>query len=728
MKRLIPVLALFAILLLSMACSDSNDSNSSDGDFADGDTIDSDLEDGDSIDSDLSDGDAETEQEAAFEPHPTFASRPNDPSAETDLESCAIYQQERCEGGEKKVCAIYDTATDGFVDAPDDILNRVYLYDRWHDLYTSPNGLAAERVFNTDIPGSMPESEWGDAAKFAGWAGTGDAAIWTGAALVSNIFRYMVTGTPADYTHMTERLKALLRNFEVTGIPGYLARHHYLVLDEGGPQNDQIMIEYGLDKRNNRDNPIEEPEAVEGLPPMYFDGVPDGEGGLAKGTPYWNGHPSIDQYSGPMTAFPLIYNILKEEDQALKDKIVHNMTCYMKRLKRMELINLQDNPKVLKEVTEYFAGANMHLDPDDMDFSKLDRLVVYYHANFNQANADTFDRSCPDTLELEPSRIIDASSNFMLDMLKLADEFDGDSDEPAREKMIDHFYIANVRGGDASHLMHLALMNYYFTGDQQYLDFLFDELIDGLSTIEVAKTMMAFRLPDWCFRFYGDHISYGTHWQMITMLPESELKDEMLEVMKGELWEKALYNHESAKFNTMYASVFSETDENRAEAIVSVVAQLADFGGNDGVKDAPRRTYTRDRQSIIDAFPSNISLRCPSEEERNICEDGGDLFGIPLESSEISYECDGRPGECTMEDGKCIIGLASSGLPASLRAYSDFMWQRSPFDIGDSHGGIGRVQSPGRDFTEAFWMASYYGFIDNGDGQFLAWKNAGSCN
>ncbi len=698
-----------ALIFFGISCSDSNDSAPGDGD-------------------NLADGDSEIEQEAAFEPHPTFDTLPTDPTLGTDIESCALYQEETCENGQKKICAIYDGKSKNFVDEPDEILKRVYLYDRWHDLYTSPNGLTAERVFNTDIPGSMPEEEWGDPAKFAGWAGTGDASIWTGAALVSDIFRYMDTGTSADYDHMIYRLKAMLRNFDVTNIPGYLARHDYLVLDESGPQNDQIIIEYGLDNRNNRDNPMENPESVDGLPQMYFDGVPDGTGGTVQGTPYWNGHPSIDQYSGPMTAFPLVFDLLKEEDNDLKEKIAHHMSCYMKRLKRLEITNLQDNPDVLDAVTSYFAGANMQLDPDDMDFTQLDRLVVYYHAMFNQANAETYDRTCPDTLEIEPSRVIDANaSDFMLQMIDLASELDDDSNEPAREKMIDHFYIANVRGGDASHLMHLAIMNYYFTGEQQYLDFLFDELIGNLGTIEVARTMIAFRLPDWCFRFYGDHITYGTHWQMITMLPEGDLKDQMLDVMKTELWEKALYNHESAKFNTMYASVFPTSDENRQTAINSVVAQLADFGGNDGTKDAPRRTYTRSRESIIDAFPEGISVRCPTEEERNICEDGGDLFGIPLESKTITYECDGRAGECVMEDGLCVNGLASSGLPTRLRTYADFMWQRSPFDIGDSHGNVGRKQSPGRDFTEAFWMARYYGLVDIGSNQFLAWKNDGTC-
>ncbi len=736
MKQTALFFLLFSMFLIG-ACS-SDDASSADGDSpADGDGETATDGDGEAPDGDQPDGDTENgengedtdkDEEPVLNLSPTVPERPADPLADSGVTSCPLYRESVCDGGVQKTCAVYDTVEESFVDTPDALLNRVFLYDRWHDLYTSPNGLTAERVFNQDIAGNMPEEEWGAPEKFAGWAGAGDAAIWTGAALVSDIYRYLVTGTDSDYGRMTDRLKALLRDFEVTGIPGYLARHHYLVLDEGGPNSDEIMIEYGLDNRDNRDNPIENPGDIEGLPAMYFDGVPDGQGGAVTGVPYWNGHPSIDQYSGPMTAFPLIFNLLKEEDADLKEKIVTHMTCYLKRLKRLEIINLQENPEALQEITEYFAGANMNLDPDDIDFLDMDTLVVYYLAGFNQANAEDYDRSCPDGIEMEASRIVDAAdSGFMLEMLKLSRDLDTDSGKPANPTVIDHFYIANIRGGDASHLMHLAMIAYYLTGEEQYKNFLFDELIGNLRAPEVALTMMAFRLPDFCFRYYGDHITYGTHWQMVSMMEEGALKDTMRRVMKEEIWEKALYNHKSAKFNTMYASVMPENDEYRATAIEQVRAQLRDFGGNDGVMNAPRRTYPLDRGAVIASFPAGTEVRCPTEEERTICEDGGDLFGIPLEQSSISYDCDGRAGECEMADEKCVEGIASDGLPPSLRNYSDFMWQRSPFSIGANHAAQGRKQSPGRDLTEPYWMARYYGYIQEGAGQVLAWKEEGAC-
>jgi hypothetical protein len=165
----------------------------------------------------------------------------------------------------------------------------------------------------------------------------------------------------------------------------------------------------------------------------------------------------------------------------------------------------------------------------------------------------------------------------------------------------------------------------------------------------------------------------------------------------------------------------------RPSVVESVLDQLERFGGNGGTKDAPRRTYSRDRAAALAALPAGSPPRCPTEADRHACEDGGQLFGFPLEGSIISYTCDGRPGECVMADGKCTEAIASTGLPADQRNYADFMWQRSPFDLGESFGVEGQVQSPGRDLTEPYWMARYYGLATRGVDQVLAWKDAGAC-
>lgn len=86
-----------------------------------------------------------------------------------------------------------------------------------------------------------------------------------------------------------------------------------------------------------------------------------------------------------------------------------------------------------------------------------------------------------------------------------------------------------------------------------------------------------------------------------------------------------------------------------------------------------------------------------------------------------------KTGECMMEDGTCADALASEGLPPRLHAYADFMWQRSPFHLGDDNAMDGQKQSPGRDLTEPYRLARYYGYIEEGAAQILVWRDAGTC-
>lgn len=661
-----------------------------------------------------------------FVPRATIAAIGADPLEGTSVESCPIYLEERCVAGKKQRCEIFDTGSMTKVEAPDPLLRRVFLYDRWYDRYLSPLGLTMERVFTGSVAADAPESEWGAPERFSGWAGRGDSAIWTGAALMADIFRYAQTRTEADYQRMEARTRALVLDFEVTGIPGYLARYHFLRLPEDGPKSDQLILRHGTEDILGPVD-IDLPSVdVPGLPEEYSTGVPDGNGGFVRGQAYWNGDTSIDQYTGPMTAFPIVWSLLR--DEALKARMVHHLTCYLKRLKRVEIINLKTRPQLVQEVLNAFGGAGLKLDADDPDLTELDRLVWYVHPGINRVNAADFDGTCPDKVQLEPSLVIDAlSESFELELLQL--NLHINRENRTQPVQFDHFYIVNLRGGDASHIMHLAAMAYYFTGDPQYQSFLFDELIGKLRVDEVARTMMAFRLPDWCFRFYGDHITFGTHWQLVTLLPEGPLRDQMIRVMEEEAWQKALFNHKNAKFNVMYASIVPDAvATGKPRAISEAVSQLEKFGGNGGVQDAPRRHYTRTRQSVIDALPAGTTVRCPTVEERAACEQGGTLLGFQLEGSNISRACDGRAGECMMPDGKCVNGIASEGLPSNLRNYADFMWQRSPFDLGESHSVEGVLQSPGRDLSEPYWLARHYGFITEGQGQVLAWTDEGTCN
>lgn len=56
---------------------------------------------------------------------------------------------------------------------------------------------------------------------------------------------------------------------------------------------------------------------------------------------------------------------------------------------------------------------------------------------------------------------------------------------------------------------------------------------------------------------------------------------------------------------------------------------------------------------------------------------------------------------------------AAHALPVDRRPPTDFLWQRSPFNLDG--GGEGRLEYPGIDFLLPYWMGRYYGFIPAAD-------------
>ena len=50
-------------------------------------------------------------------------------------------------------------------------------------------------------------------------------------------------------------------------------------------------------------------------------------------------------------------------------------------------------------------------------------------------------------------------------------------------------------------------------------------------------------------------------------------------------------------------------------------------------------------------------------------------------------------------------------LPVAQRIPTDFLWQRSPFQLDG--GGSGRIESAGIDYILPYWMARYYGVVND---------------
>ena len=650
---------------------------------------------------------------------------PTDLLAGTELESCAIYEETRCLDGVQQACDLYDTEAEAFVDSPDPLLRRVYLYDRWRDLYNSPDGMAIDRDFVNETLAGTPEEVWGHPDNFKCFCGTGDGGIWTGWSLVSAALRYSETGTEADYKRMEWLTRGLLTMWDVSGMKGYVSRFHYLLLPEGAPTTDKHITRYGtLDTLTHRDRAFD-PSTVPDAPAIYTDGLVDEEGVVWKGTPMWHGRPSIDQNTGPMVAFPMVYGLLR--DDSLKARIREHLTCYLKRLERIEIINLQQNQEAVSSLLSYFNSGELKLDPEDIKLAELDRLVAFAHRQINSLNEDTFDLSCPDSVYDEtPWRVLDAADPlFALDMIELALDFDAHVNE--RAQGINHIYVPTLRGGDAMHMMHLATIAYHLSGDEEYRSFLFEELIGELKADQVAFTAGAFNLPHSCKSWYGDQITYGPWWAFLHLLDESELLVHMQEAFHEELWDKVLRYNGNTDFEIMYAGALpAGIGIDKELALAHALADLSAMGGNGGVLDDPRRTYTRPVDSIIAQFPEGTELLCPTEAERAMCEQDIDVLGASLPGESISYACSGATLDCVMEDGLCTRAMASKPLPVMLRRHSDFIWQRDPFYVGTSVHMEGWRQYAGNDLSEPYWNARRYDFLSEGEGVVLAWREEGT--
>ncbi len=649
---------------------------------------------------------------------------PVDGLAGAMVQSCGVYEATRCEAGRQQTCTAYDSNAKAFR-SPDALTHRAWLWERYHDLYHTPDGQDAKRYLRHTFTATASEAEWAAPDNFGGYNGLGDSAIWSGTALNAKVMRYLVTGTEADYAAMTEQVRTMLSLFDVTGIPGYLARYHFYRMPVGGPQTDEHAIFFDDEPLRHTDHLIEDAGNIEGLPALYTEGLADSAGQLFEGTAMWHGTPTIDQYSGLTASLPAAWSLLK--DEALKKRISDHMSCYLKRLKRIELINLAAQPELSGVLKEYLNGGAANFDPEDVDLSRISSLVMYVTEQPNSLNADTFDRSCPDSIALTPSRVLDGrSGSFQSELLSLLADMRGKKEE--HPTGLDHYYVPNARGPDAVHLMNLAAAVYHMTGDEMYLRFLEDELIGNIGTIDIAQTFASVIPPKWCRKWYASHIAFVPLWGINNLLDDSILRDQMQRVLHEEAWKKDAALLGNAKFSLMYAGALSsETDGEQAEALAQGAVWLKQLQGNGGVPDAPRRSYLINVQTVSDGLPADVEPECPTPEIRKLCEDGVEIFGTKIQPWDITQPCTGALNECMMDNGECAKAMASKALPVGLRGWWGFQWQGDPYSLGSQSSGGGTKQSSGLDLFESYWLARYYGALPEAEGLLLAWQDDGAC-
>ncbi len=280
------------------------------------------------------------------------------------------------------------------------------------------------------------------------------------------------------------------------------------------------------------------------------------------------------------------------------------------------------------------------------------------------------------------------------------------------------------------------------TGDEQYREFLYKELIGNIDTVRVAHTVGAFDTPKYCKKYYGDQITYGPWWAFIHLLGDSDLKTEMMKVFHNELWDKLVKFNGNVDFNIMYAGVVDpELAVDREVALAYAMDQLPWMGGNGGVVmgepenpvwlDEPRRSYTNSQEAILAAMPEEIQAVCPTQDEVDACAAEVEIMGIKMGNLTgwKPFDC-GLEGEmnCTVTEGKCVYKQTSTPLPVHLRNYTDYLWQRNPFAIGSWAEANGKRQYAGSDLSVPYYNALRYGFVTESAGQVLGWREVGPCD
>jgi len=285
-----------------------------------------------------------------------------------------------------------------------------------------------------------------------------------------------------------------------------------------------------------------------------------------------------------MTVLPTAHALV---GPALQARIETQLTCYLKRLERLEIRNLQGNPELFEAALAALGAVGGSVD-DDLDLDALDTVVMFALPAYNKTNEQTYPSACPETLPTEPVTVLDASSDsFIPDLLtvaaRLAKGFpDG----------IDHLYAPSVRGGDAVHLMHLAAIGWHLTGDEAYKRFFEDDLVAGLDTLSVANTLGSLVQNPWCRPFYGDHITLPPLWAFLGLIQEGPVRDELVRALVEEGHGKIADGLANAKFDLMIADRLPDGDPLRDVLLQQVAEVMGAMGGNGGELDEPRRTYT----------------------------------------------------------------------------------------------------------------------------------------
>ncbi len=640
-----------------------------------------------------------------------IAERPVEPSFPPQFETCALYLEERCVEGKRQRCKIFDGGQGDWADEVPAMTHQAFMFDRYYDLYHDVEGQTMDAHFTTVVPYGTPESEWSKSEYFERYDGYGDASGWTGTAVWAAAARYRATGTTADYQRMLAKLEKAVFLYEVTNVPGLIARSHGAMLPEGAP-NPHGNWGRAIRHYNPCDGtdghfcyPIEV-EFLDRIPDYYAGGVEIDDTHYDT-SPAWQGDASRDMYVRGLPGLMLAYDMLGPggREDAVREAMRLELPCTLNRMKRGRIYNLDKNLEVKEILQGYLAGPNMLLEPgEEAVFTAADELVFFAMEQPHPLHWDLFERECPDgpPMEIDPNFELDATDPmFLLDLLSLFAKEGGMGDQPLA--WTQH---PAVRGADTVFMTSWALTAHYLTGDQRYLDFLQD-LMEKVPYRSVIHTYGALQLPRWCAPHFAPSLIYPSLYHLLARIDPQQFPNywEMLSlavVMEGR--QKDIANREDCLFGILYERMTNAmTDPDKVAYVEHHAEVLATYGMSTEDKLEPDRNVPR---NFIDTPDPAIPLLAIPAVDLALCTEPAVVMGITFPA----------PG---LEDD---WPRAVEAVPLPKRVGGAFLWQMDPWMVKREYGGTGMDrQWPMLGMTTPYWVGRMDGIITEGTGLTLGW-------
>jgi len=208
--------------------------------------------------------------------------------------------QTRSSGGTTETCRLFSVAKNAAATPGEGMHDRARRHNAWLRKHHLPAGGLNDATFTGT-----------GYTQVAGWGGTGDSALWTGAYLAAEALRHKATGSPDAQQNLHRVVEYVHRLFTVAGHKGYMVRYA-APLPSGDPRVDALYL------KNN---------------PDYFAVQHQGKGY------FYRGATSRDAYQGPLLGLALAYPQLTSEPhrQLIREVVVDLCTELIKERKGVKI-------------------------------------------------------------------------------------------------------------------------------------------------------------------------------------------------------------------------------------------------------------------------------------------------------------------------------------------------------------------------------------------------------